>query len=332
MKYSGAAIEGLVSTIIPVYNRPKMVSEAVKSVLAQTYRPIEIILVDDGSTDETPAVLDELAHNHPDTIYVVHKKNNGPGLAREAGRLVARGEFIQYLDSDDMLLPEKFELQVTGLRQCPECGVSYGKTRHYQLPPDIPWKQTGEKIEFMFPAFLKQRCWSTPTPLYRRTVVDAAGPWTNLKQEEDWEYDCRIASQSIRLHFCDRFIAEIGTDGQNSLSSRWSVDPEYMKDRVKAHELIFEHARKAAISIDSAEMQHFARELFLIARQCGNTGLTEEAKKMFELSRRAAGRIRSKGCDYRIYKIIATIFGWANVGKMACALDRVRRGYKEVQK
>jgi len=102
----------LVSTIIPVYNRPEMILRAVDSVLAQTYLPIEIILVDDGSTDSTPQMLDELAVQHPDEIRVIHKDNGGPGLAREAGRLLAWGEFIQYLDSEDCLLPNKFADEV----------------------------------------------------------------------------------------------------------------------------------------------------------------------------------------------------------------------------
>lgn len=316
---------GLVSTIIPVYNRPAMLKRAVDSVLQQTYRPIEIIIVNDGSTDNTGRVTNELAYEHKAEIIALHQANAGPGNARETGRKVARGEFIQYLDSDDMLLPDKFQCQVAGLRECPECGVSYGKTHHHQLSSDTPWKQTGEKFEFMFPTFLKQRIWSTPTPLYRRTVTNVAGPWTNLRQEEDWEYDCRIASQGIRLHFCDRFIAEIGTEGINSLSTRWSIDPEYMKDRVKAHELIFEHAKRAGINDDAPEMQHFARELFLIARQCGNVDLKEEAKQMFDLSRVAAGSDRANGLDYIGYMVIASLIGWTTAGKLFCTLDRFKK-------
>ena len=64
-------------------------------------------------------------------VRVIHRQNGGPGAARETGRLAARGEFIQYLDSDDLLLPIKFELQVAGLRQRGDCAVSYGKTRFY---------------------------------------------------------------------------------------------------------------------------------------------------------------------------------------------------------
>src|SRR5438094_204673 len=99
----------VVTTIIPVHNRPLMLREAVASVVAQAYRPIEIIIVDDGSTDDTARVADELAN---DFTRVIHQANAGPGAAREAGRLVARGEFIQHLDSDDLLLQRKFELQV----------------------------------------------------------------------------------------------------------------------------------------------------------------------------------------------------------------------------
>ena len=159
---SRTIVPGLVSTIIPVQNRATLLREAVASVLAQTYRPIEIIIVDDGSTDDTAAAADALAVAHPNEIRVIHQGNTGPGLAREAGRQVAQGEFIQYLDSDDVLLPEKFALQVSGLRQCTDCGAAYGKTAFATCgssDAQKPWKRTGELIEYMFPAFLKSRWW-----------------------------------------------------------------------------------------------------------------------------------------------------------------------------
>src|SRR6266853_613759 len=202
---------GLVSTIIPVHNRAVLLTEAVGSVLAQPYPHIEVIIVDDGSTDDTVTVVDDLARKNAARVSVIHQANTGPGLAREAGRLRARGEFIQYLDSDDLLLPRKFDLQVTGLKAHPECEVSYGKTQYRHSDGRLettPWKGSGEKVETMFSSFLLERWWDTPTPLYRASLCDKAGPWSDLKLEEDWEYDCRVASIGVRLHFCDEFVAE----------------------------------------------------------------------------------------------------------------------------
>ena len=151
---------GLVSTIIPVWNRPVLLRDAVASVLAQTHRPIEIIIVDDGSTDETGGVVDVLRDAYPDVVQALHIANGGPGVAREAGRRIVRGEYVQHLDSDDLLLPRKFELQVAALRSAPDCGVAYGWTRFRHADGRLekrPWKRSGERIATMFPAMLQSR-------------------------------------------------------------------------------------------------------------------------------------------------------------------------------
>jgi glycosyltransferase involved in cell wall biosynthesis len=316
-------VEGLVSTIIPVFNRPALLGEAVDSVLQQAYRPIEVIVIDDGSTDETSAVADALARAHPDEVRVIHQANSGPGLAREAGRRIARGEYIQYLDSDDVLLPRKFELQVSGLRTHPDCGVSYGKTRHVAAG-DRPWKRTGEKIEMMFPAFVQSRWWGTSTPLYRRRVLEEAGPWAGLWQEEDWEYDCRVASQGIRLHCCSEFMSEQRVHASARLSRDGVSPARKLRDRATAHRLIFGHARKAGIGSEVREMQHFARELFLLARQCGAAGLPQEAETLFGLARAASGSVRGNGLDFRCYDSLAKLLGWQWAGRIACCTDRLR--------
>lgn len=317
----------LVSTVVPVHNRAGMLREAVASVLAQTHRQIEIIIVDDGSTDDTARVADELAEAHPLEICVIHQSNTGPGFAREAGRQAAHGEFIQYLDSDDLLLPEKFQQQVAGLRAHPECGVSYGKTRYRHLDgrvEAIAWKGSGAKVETMFPAFLMSRWWDTPTPLYRASVCEEAGPWTDLKLEEDWEYDCRVASLGVRLHYCDEFIVEVRDHNEGRLCKGEAFDPARMRERARSHSLILLHAIKAGIDRDSREMQHFARELFLLSRQCGAAGLAEESKELFELARCASGDARGRGWDFKLYGFLASIAGWSRAGKMACYSDTIR--------
>lgn len=321
-------MRGLVSTIIPVYNRPDLLRDAVQSVLDQTYRPIEIIIVDDGSTDDTAQAADRLAADYPDEIRVVHQKNTGPGLAREAGRLAARGEFIQYLDSDDILLQVKFELQAAGLKAHPECGVSYGKTRYRYSDGTVEkmaWKGSGVRAETMFPSFLLSRWWDTPTPLYRSSLCEEAGPWTDLRLEEDWEYDCRVAALGVKLHYCDEFIVEVRDHENGRLCKGEAVDPARLVERARAHKLIFSHAQKAGITDVFPEMRHFARELFLLSRQCGAAGLAKESEELFQLAREASGEARRNEWDFIIYESLASILGWTVLGKIACYSDRLRR-------
>jgi glycosyltransferase involved in cell wall biosynthesis len=319
-------VEGLVSTIIPVHNRRRLLREAVASVLAQIYRPIEIIVVDDGSTDQTGREAEVLAEAHPE-VRVIHRQNGGPGVAREMGRLEAQGEFIQYLDSDDVLLPTKFQLQVDCLRQCTDCAVAYGKTRFYAIgdqAADLAWKRTGEQVPTMFPSFLQSRWWGTSTPLYRRQITDLAGPWTVLRSEEDWEYDCRIARKGVRLCYVNTFVSEERVTKGAHLSVGGTTDPEKLRDRATAHKMILEHALAAGISYDTFEMQHFARELFLLTRQCGAAGLAEEARDLFELAQQASGMERSRGIDFLLYSAGARLVGWRAMGRLACRMDRLR--------
>jgi glycosyltransferase involved in cell wall biosynthesis len=319
--------DGMVSTIIPVYNRPDMLSDAVQSVLSQTYRPIEIIIVDDGSSDTTPDVAASYVSTYPEFIRFVQIKNSGPGIARETGRVCATGEFIQYLDSDDLLLPRKFESQVSGLRDHSECDVAYGITTFLQVEERheiTPWKRTGERIPTMFPSMLQSRWWGTSTPLYRRLLLEEVGPWLPLRTEEDWEYDCRVARRAVRLFFCDCVVSQEREHSGPRLSIGGSSEPDKLRDRAKAHRLILTHAQSAGVGFETREMQHFARELFLLSRQCGAAGLAEEARSLFDLSRVASGSDRAKGLDFRLYHALASIVGWSFAGTLARFTDRLR--------
>ena len=323
-----AGIRNMVSTIIPVHDRPVMLREAVLSVLAQSHRPIEIIVVDDGSGDETRQAADLLAAQFAPEMRVLHQENAGPGLAREGGRRVARGEFIQYLDSDDLLLARKFEWQIESLREYPDCGVSYGKTNYRISQSETrqqAWKRTGERIGRMFPSFLESRWWGTSTPLYRKSVTDQAGPWLALSSEEDWEYDCRIAALGVRLSYVPEFVSEERDHSEARLSRGGGKAPEKLRDRATAHARILDSARKGGVRVEQGEMQHFARELFLLSRQCGAAGLPNESRNLFVLAKEASGAKRAAQMDFRLYEAAASILGWSLTGSFACAADRLHR-------
>ncbi len=316
---------GLVTTILPVYNRALELREAAATVLTQTYRNLELIIIDDGSTDETSAVADAIAAEAPEIVRVIHQLNAGVGPAREAGRLAARGEFIQHLDSDDLLDPHKFELQVAGLNAHPECGVSYGWTRE-RLPDgqlvETAARRTGERIETMFPAMLQSRWWQTTTPLYRASLIHRAGPWLPLRNEEDWEYDARIASFGVRLHYREAWVSEVRHHHRGRLSD-FGMKPDVLRDRARAHALILEHAQRAGIDAEVPEMKHYARELFLLARQCGDAVLPDESKMLFSRARDASGPDRDR-VQFRLYAAAARVFGWSLTGRISCLTDHLR--------
>jgi len=275
-------IPGLVSTIIPVYNRSLLLKEAVASVLSQTYKNIEIIIVDDGSTDDTADTCDQLAleNRNVKAIHIEHKGR--PGLVREAGRLAARGEYIQYLDSDDLLFPEKFEKMVAALEQNPECGIAYCYTRRYprgETPTDVPIELTGETFHTMLPAFLGRRFWLTPTPLYRKTVCDKAGAWSGMPFWEDIEYDIRIAITRPLLVHCKEFLTDI-RDHEMSRLSRKGIydDPQRLSEATKAVQTIYEHLKNFGISNQDENLGFFVADVCVLYHRCRELNMARQAQ------------------------------------------------------
>ena len=315
----------MVSTIIPVFNRPVQVVEAVRSVLDQHYRPIEIIVVDDGSTDETYEVLQSLQAKNPKVVRLLRTSNNGPGSARESGRKLAHGDYIQYLDSDDVLYPNKFKLQVEALRKNSHCQVAYGKTVYRSIEGksySLHGKRTGERIDSMFPLFLSSRWWSTLTPLYLRSLCDKAGPWMDLRQEEDWEYDSRIASLRPGLCYVDEAVCEVRDHFDQRLSKYQITRKDKFADAAKARQLIYENATRAGFDHSYPEMQAFSRSVFHLSRQCGALGLKQEAANLFALSKKSSGKPYQ--WDYVLYRLLAWILGWQRLGQLSVWRDKIR--------
>lgn len=312
-------VANLVSTIIPVYNRGGMLREAVESVLAQTYRPIEIVIADDGSKDGAGAVADSLEAAHAGVIRVVHGPNQGPGPARESGRILARGEYIQYLDSDDVLLPRKFELQVSALRQHPDCGAAYGYVQFYGETETSrkPLKWTARGLQSLFPCLLVDRWWTTNCPLYRRSVCDTVGPWTDLRYSQDWEYDARVGALGTRLVHVKEFASQYRQHGgeRQTGHGKW-LKPD---DQVRFFKLLYGHARKAGVNVGCPEMRHFSRWVFSRARQCGAAGSSHAAQALLELAREAAGY---DDITIKAVSLLSQTLGWRFTGRICGLRDR----------
>lgn len=321
----------MVSVIVPVFNRPNQLAIAVTSAVRQRNCVVEVLIVDDGSTDgSTPSAAGALADQFRGLVTVHRIDNGGPGAAREAGRARARGEFIQYLDSDDVLLPGKFEVQVAALRANPEANVAYGITRHRRADGALdpgPHKGTGARRAHMFPDFLNDRWWDTSTPLYRRSLCDAVGSWSTLRLEEDWEYDCRVASLGGTLVYCDIEVSETRDHDDHRLSRQTSFDDARVKlaMRARAHELVWQHAQRAGLPACHADaVSRYARSMFLLARQCGASGLEQESARLLDLATEAAVAAGAASSQVSVYRWVSRLVGLRGAGVLADGLDRLR--------
>lgn len=320
-------IDGLVSTIIPVHNRPSMLPQAVMSALKQSYKKIEIIIINDGSTDNTFAVAKQLVDAH-ECVKVISIPNSGPGIARESGRQIANGEFIQYLDSDDLLDEDKFELQVNALNEHSTAAACYCKTRILIGPEKTivsPWKRTGEKIDSILPSMLSGRWWGTSTPLYRRTACDAAGPWMDLINEEDWEYDCRIALSYNELCYVNKTLSTERQHDAPRLSNNGATDPVKLMARTNAHLAVIEHALICGFDHKTPEFEHLLTGSFLLSRQCATMGLIEQSKSLLTIVRMHLGGKSNQRKKASLYLFLSTLIGWKTMGKISDLVDRIRK-------
>lgn len=280
---------GLVSTIIAVYNRPHLLTEAVDSVLAQTYRPIEIVIVDDGSTDDTPAVAQALVEQHPDVIRFQRQSHVHYTAAWNAGMSMARGEFIQFLDSDDLLLPDKFAMQVGALQARPECAISYCYVHEHPIDQPrsgVPARHTANTFDELFPQLLTGKIWPSPSPLFRREVIDRTGEFLDVRVQPDWEWECRAAALRVKLHHCQAFLGETRGTHEREGRSKGGVPPGRSADYALVLDRIASHARRAGVA--DADLALLAPKLFTAAKLCAVEGCDAESTRALHLARQLA--------------------------------------------
>jgi glycosyltransferase involved in cell wall biosynthesis/peptidoglycan/xylan/chitin deacetylase (PgdA/CDA1 family) len=273
---------GLVSVIVPVKDRLPLLQECVASVLAQTWAPLELILVDDGSSEDTASYCAELAAAHPAVRSLRLEGTGRPGLVREAGRQIARGEFIHYLDSDDLLRPRKLEVHVRALRANPDCDVAYAGARRYlrgERGREAPCERTGEALADLLPEFVAQRYWLTSVPLYTRRICDRIGPWSDLGAWEDLEYDMRLAALGARAVHCPGLLTDIRDHEFPRLSpADQDQDPGYVALEPPAFREIYRHARRGGVAPDDPCLGRFLERVQATRERCLGFGLDEGAE------------------------------------------------------
>jgi glycosyltransferase involved in cell wall biosynthesis len=184
--------QALVSVIIPTYNRAALLIAAIRSLVAQTYRPFECIIVDDGSTDNTKQLVEELAADTDEEFILkyIQQSNAGSQVARNTGTAAATGEFIQYLDSDDILYPDKIKQHVNYLLRNKDCAGVFGDWK-------VGTTEKNETIiayksEDLITQILTKRCIANFRFLMRRAIVEKIGDWdVDIKRNQEIDFHLR---------------------------------------------------------------------------------------------------------------------------------------------
>jgi glycosyltransferase involved in cell wall biosynthesis len=191
----------LASVVIAAFNEERYLGEAIGSVLAQTYRPIELIVVDDGSTDRTA----EIAAAHPE-VRLLRQPNRGLGAARNTGAAAAAGEYLSFHDADDLMTPDKLSIQIGFLEGHPQCGCVLGRQRLLlEEGAPMPFWVRGERVPndpatARGPAGEKEP--HTITMVVRRDAFAAVGPFDEsmrIAQDIDWYFRAGEAGIGIEI-------------------------------------------------------------------------------------------------------------------------------------
>ncbi len=189
----------LVSIIIPVYNGERYVAEAIESAVSQTYRPIEIIVIDDGSTDETKRVVERFEN---DVVYR-YQINQGSSAARNTGVALANGEYLAFLDADDVWMSEKLERQMPVLIASSDIDLVSSYMQQF-ISPDLSEE---EKVNVLLPPDEMDGFLAT-TVVVKKSSFERVGPFdTSWTVGEFMDWHLRARELGLRFYTIEKLLA-----------------------------------------------------------------------------------------------------------------------------
>jgi glycosyltransferase involved in cell wall biosynthesis len=302
----------MVSILIPAFNAQDWIGDTLRSVIGQTWPCKEIIVVDDGSTDRTV----EIARQFESPILrVLEKENAGAAAARNKAFSLSTGDYIQWLDADDLLAPDKVERQMELARECKNKKIllssAWGQFMHryYRakfIPTDL-WCDLSP-VEWLLRKMGQNLYMQTASWLVSRELTEAAGPWnTRLLSDDDGEYFCRVlmAGEAVR------FVPEARTYYRGpglafrSLSyigqSRRKIDAHWLSMQIHINYLLSmeqsERARAACLNYLQTSLIHFFPER------------PEIVSEVQQVASRLGGRLSTPSLSWK-YSWMRALFGW----------------------
>jgi len=297
----------LVSILIPSHNTEKWLAETLKSALAQTYPHKEIIVVDDGSTDQSLAIAKEFESRG---IRVTSQPNRGASAARNAAYRASNGDYIQYLDGDDLLSPDKIERQVALLEEYPrsiaagEWGRFYQSETETMFLAEAVWKDMSP-VEWLVCSWngggmMPIHAWLVP-----RSIAEIAGEWNeNLSLNDDGEHFSRVILASEGVKFCSGANSYYRSKLDKSLSQDKSILA--ITSAFKSTELCVQHLLAAEDSEQTRQSCAIAFQRFVYSTYPNTIDLVTQAEKKIEELGGANLPFESGLC----LQWIVGLFGW----------------------
>ncbi|MDD5195786.1 MAG: glycosyltransferase family A protein, partial [Candidatus Omnitrophica bacterium] len=301
----------LVSILIPAFNAQRYIRDSIESALAQVWPVKEIIVVDDGSTDATL----EIARSYTSSrVQVITQNNRGASAARNSALSLAQGDYIQYLDADDMLAPDKISRQLKdaepGRNSLTLLTGPWGK--FYNFPQKARFESNSlwedlDPLEWLYRK-MNENLWMPAHPwLSSRALVDMTGPWNeSLYMDNDGEYFCRMLSHSQRILFVGGALCYYRI-GNLSLRRSWHVNDQQLESMASS---IFSHIKILRVMEDSPRTR--AACLKFLQRMAAHFYLEKAGifSRMQSEAWALGGEIYSPPNLRKKYCWLAKVFGW----------------------
>jgi glycosyltransferase involved in cell wall biosynthesis len=303
-------MEPLVSILIPAYNAEAWISETLRCAIAQTWPNKEIIVVDDGSKDQTLAVARQF---ESDLVKVFTHKNQGAAATRNAAFSLSKGDYIQYLDADDLMSPNKVASQIETLGSSTDKRLllsgSWGqflyRYHRARFVPSALWADLSP-VEWLVQKMGLNLYMQTASWLTSRELVETAGPWdTRLLGDDDGEFFCRVLLASHGVRFVPEAKVYYRASGAGSLSYIGNSDKkrEAQMTSMKLH-ISYLRSLEDSTRTRAASVQYLQNWLVFFYPE--RMDLVEQAQQM---ARELGGQLQPPYLSWK-YSWIRALFGW----------------------
>jgi glycosyltransferase involved in cell wall biosynthesis len=316
----------LVSVLIPAFNAERWLGAAIQSALDQTWPRKEVIVVDDGSRDGTLQVARSFVSSG---VRVVTQRNAGASAARNRALSLAQGDYIQWLDADDLLAPDKIEQQLRGAKPGATSTslLSSAYAEFYATPerarrvPTALWQDLAP-VDFLLARF-RGNLWMSPAVwLVSRRLTQLAGPWDErLTLDDDGEYFSRVAAASRHIHFEGRACSYYRRGNVHSLSR--GTSERACESLLLSLRLCIAHLRSLEDSVRTRSAGVQLLQSWTDLSDCFGPDHPDRLRRVSELARELGGTLRPPQLGWK-YAPIRTLFGWKAARRARTAVSNIK--------